>query len=753
MDRKRQASAWVEPSTVQLHLKDYLRIISVRRWVLISSLVLVALAVTLSVFTATPVYRVEALLLIEPMKVNLTEFKSVYDSTLGATGGHLANREFLETQYELILARPTLERTFAEFEFGSMPEFQNAREPIAKFRKLFAVNPVRQSRLARVTFDWTEPELSARVLDFLVNEYIDSYRSRAMGVTREGLLALRQKAAEIRPQVEAKADNLQNFMVSNNMVSLEETQNIVVDRLKEINHNLTEVEKNRIEAESEYRSVEQAIRGDFKVENTPEVASSQTIRDLKLEFIKTKQRASDLGKSFGPNHPEVKAAQAMLDAIRDKTQIEMMSILQTVKAEYERAVHQESELKIGLARQEARVMEFNRLAVRYKVLRSEHDTLSKTYNAVARRIEEIEIASAAGSKGDNIFVITHPNVPGRPIKPRKGISIVLSVFFGLALGTALCFFVEYFDTTIKTKEDVEALLGVPVIGYVPGITDDELAEVSNGSPVPAELHSVKRPRSSVAEAFRSIRTALAFSGQDGSLRHILVTSATRGEGKSLSSVNIAVTLAQTGKSVLLIDADMRKPRIHKIFRVAPNPGLSNLLAGEGVVNLAQAVREVEEVDNLRLLPCGPLPPNPSELLQSARMKELLGEMNGMFDVVVFDTPPLVSVTDAAVLSQYVGNVVLVVRSFSTQREIVSRAGEILSETNSRVLGVVLNNADVPRAAYNPYYYGNYYGYGTEEDGKKTRKRRRRSGKGDGDGDGTGDAHPSPKSTVSHNRLS
>jgi capsular exopolysaccharide synthesis family protein len=514
-------------------------------------------------------------------------------------------------------------------------------------------------------------------------------------------------------------------MVKNNMVSLDETQNIVVERLKEINKNLTDIEKERIEVESEYRSVEQALPGNFRVENLPEVANSQTIRDLKLEYIRTKQRHSDLGKSFGPNHPEVKAAQAMLDAIREKTEIEMLSILAAAKTTYDRVLRQEKELGAELVKQEEHVMKFNKIAVRYSVLKSGYETLSKTYNAVARRIEEIEIASAAGSKGDNIFVITHPRVPVKPFKPRKTLSIALSICFGLGLGVALCFFAEYLDTTIKTKGEAESLMGAPVIGYVPEITQSELLESGNSVGVPLELASIIKPRSAVAEAFRSIRTALAFSGHEGGLKNLLVTSATRGEGKSLTSVNIAISMAQTGKRVLLIDADMRKPRLHKIFRVAPNPGLSNRLADEGVASLADAVRPIREIENLSLLPCGPLPPNPAELLQGNHMERLLEEIGDLFDVAVFDTPPLVSVTDAAVLSQYICNVVLVIRSFSTQREIVSHAKDIITETKSRVLGLVLNNADAPRTSYQAYYYGYIYGYGDDEDTKKARNRRRR----------------------------
>lgn len=724
MNRKAELSAWASLN-VGPHLKDYLRVVSVRRWVFLCAFVSVVLTVAVWVFVRTPIYRAESMLLIEPVKVNLTEFKAVYDPTLGEAGGHLANQEFLETQYNLIVSRPLLEQTFEKFGYGSMQEFKDKKEPIEKFAKLFRVIPVRRSRLATVTFEWKDPELAARTVDFLVNEYIADYRKRALGVTREGLSALREKAEELRPQVDAKANELQKFRADHNMVSLEETQNIVVERLKDISKNLTEVERIRIEVESDYLSIERALAGEFQMENLPEIASSETIRDLKLEYIKTKQRYSDLGKSFGPNHPEVKAAQAILDAIKEKTEAEMISILKTVKAEYERAVNREKQLRDELRKQEEEVMEFNQLAVEYKALADDCDTLRRTYNAVAKRIEEIEIATAAGSKGDNIFIISAPRVPMKPVKPRKALSLAIALVFGASLGVGLCFLVDYLDTTVKTKEDVEALMGVPVIGYIPGIEDGHANGVH--SDLPVELHLLKEPRSAVAEAFRSIRTAIAFSSNNGGLKQLIVTSSDRSEGKSMSSVNISVVMAQTGKSVLLVDADLRKPRLHKVFGVAPSPGLSNLLVGEGASSLDEAIRKVEGIDNLYLLPSGPMPPNPAELLQSSRMKQLLEEMGSRFDITILDTPPLVSVTDAAVLCQYVKNVVMVVRSFSTQREIIARAKEIISETNSKVLGMVLNNVDVPRGEYHSYYYGYYYGYG-DEDGKRTKKGRSRNGK-------------------------
>ena len=712
----------------RVHLKDYLQVISARRWTLISTFVIVVLGVTVWMLVQTPVYRAEALLLIEPGKVNLTEFKGVYDPTQMDLGSPLGRREFFETQCKLIVCRPLLEKTFKEFGFGNLREYRDVEDPIAGFGKYFAVRPVHQSRLVLVTFDWKDPELAARALDFLVKEYIADYRRRSVGVTTGGLQALREKAEQLRPKVEAKADELQRFMVEHNMVSLEKTQNIVVDRLKELNKSLSEVERQKIEFESICTNIQQALEEKRPLEDMPEVAGSTAIRDLKLEYIRTKQACSDLSERFGPNHPEVVAAGARLDAVAVKMQEEMQSVLAVARAQRERAAGQAEDLRRELAQQELRVMAFNKLAVRYNILQNAYETLNKTYNAIVKRIEEIEITMAAGSKEDNIFVITHPRVPVTPARPRKKLAVGLAVVVGLLLGAGLCFFVDYLDTTIKTKEDVEEILGVPTIGYVPSLRKSDLDKTDGNGQRAVELAALEKPRSAVAEAFRSIRTALAFSATDGALKRLLVTSSSPKEGKTMVSMNVAMALAQAGKRVLLVGADMRKPRLHKVFQVPGRPGLSNLLAGEGVSNARDAIRPVPGIENLSLLPSGPTPPSPADLLGSERMEELLDELSQEFDVLVLDTPPALNVTDAVVLCQYVPGVILVIRSFTTQRKLAQRATELLARAQGKMVGVILNNVDVHRAGYYPYssyyYYQNYYYHYGDETSEKPRKRRR-----------------------------
>jgi len=715
------------PSDSQTHLKDYVRIILARRWVLISTFLIVVLGVLTVVLIQTPVYKAQTVLLIEPKTVNITDFKRVYDPTLGGTDP-LGNREFYETQYKLIVARPLLERTFKQFDFGSMKEFRDLKDPIASFGRLFAVNPVRRSRLLTVDFEWRDPELAARTVDYLVDQYIADYRKRTVGVTEGGLQALREKAEELRPEVEAKSNELTKFMADKNMVSVDKEKDIALERLREISTGLTEAERDRAERESIFANIAQALEEQESLEDIPEVAGSTAIRDLKLEHTKTKQESKDLSSRFGPKHPEVVAVTARLKAIAEDMKKELLSLFAAAQADLARANSLAEQLREELDQQEQRVIGLNALAGEYAMIDKAHATLSRTYEAIVKRVQEIEISMAAGSKNDNVFVISHPQVPVKPSKPRKKLSLFLAFFMGLALGGALCFFVDYLDTTIKTKDGAEKALNAPVIGYVPALKEGDVAKSPDGQSA-VELLALDKPRSAVAEAFRSIRTALAFSSVEEDRRHFVVTSSSPKEGKTLTSINIALALAQAGKKVLLVDADMRKPRLHKIFRVPAAPGLSNILAGEGVAGFQDALQPVAGLDGLSLIPSGPLPPNPAELLGSDRMKDLLTDLHDHFDVVVFDTPPAINVTDSAVLSRNVHGAIMVVRCFSTQRELARRSRDLLTQAGGKLLGVILNNVDVPRSGYysydSYYYYHQYYYYYGDDNAKRVRKRRRR----------------------------
>ena len=421
-----------------------------------------------------------------------------------------------------------------------------------------------------------------------------------------------------------------------------------------------------------------------------------------------KLRCSDLSDSLGPNHPLVKAATATLATVAERLELEVRNVLASAEADYQRAKHQENELVAADEQQKKAVLELNGLERDYRTLKDADTNLRRAYNAVTQRIQDIEIALAAGTRDDGVFIDTPPIRPIEPIKPRKQRMLALAGLLGVFLGAGLCFFLEYLDTTVKSKEDVETLLNASVLGFVPSTRNGHAEPGVTG---PVELTAFEKPHAPVAEAFRSIRTALTFTRMGAQSHQFVITSALASEGKTFVSVNVALALAQSGKKVLLVDADLRRPRIHRVFRAASSPGLSNLLAGEGEIALDQAIRPSPAV-NLSFMPSGPIPRNPAELLDGPRMVELIRALSERFDYVIYDTSPAINVTDAVVLARHVHGALLVVRSFATDRAAASHARELLTESGARLLGVIINGVDAPPAIYGRYggYYAGYSSY-------------------------------------------
>jgi len=704
------------------HLKDYLRILMMRRWILFSVFIVFMAAAAAYITIKTPIYNATALLLIESSNMNLTEFKSVYDPT--TSDGDVSRQTFLQTQYELILCRPLLERTYKKYKSELGNPYKGLKEPLKAFKACFSVKPVRRTRLAEVSFKWKNPETAARVVDNHVKEYLSDYRERRLGVSKEGLLALKEREKVLKRDVTEKAQALQNFIRENGMVSLDKDQDYVVEGMKDISRSLRNMELTRIEAESRFSDIALALSESRPLEEMPEIINSNTIRDLKLEYIKAKQAFNELGDRFGPNHPEVKSADAKVSSVTEKIKNEITNVLASAEADFNRASKQESELKLALSDQEKLVMSYKDKSIEYNILNEEFEALNKTYITVSERIQEIDTSIAAGEE-DNIFIIARPRVPTKPVAPRKSATLVIAAILSIILGATLCFFIEYLDTTVKTKEEVEKLLGIPVIGYVPSIGMEQAA--NNGRPI--ELVSLDKPNSTVAEAFRTIRTALTFSDAGQGVRNLVLTSSVPMEGKTLISANLAISLAKSNKKVLLVDADLRRPRLTRVLSPKSKQGLSSLLINAKGVTF-ESVVQTTDVETFQILPSGPIPPNPAELLGSPRMKQLVDELSEKYDHIIFDTPPAISATDSTVLSQYVNGTILVVRAFTTQRELAVRAKDTIQKSSGKLVGAILNSVDVPRGSgyggYSSYYYYDRYYSGDKK--KQSRKMQARSRK-------------------------
>lgn len=362
------------------------------------------------------------------------------------------------------------------------------------------------------------------------------------------------------------------------------------------------------------------------------------------------------------------------------------------------------ELGKSLARERKSALDYERKAIEYGVLEREVRSNKELFESVLKRVKETTLSETI--KANNISIQERAKTPLIPIKPRKKLNIILACLVGAVGGIGLAFFFDYLDNSIKTPEDVEKYVQYPFLGYIPAIESEQKDTI-------VQLE----PKSGVAEAYRTLRTSILFSSSDQVVtKSILVTSPGPGEGKTITASNLSITMAVGGSRVLLVDSDMRKPRVNKIFDLKNDIGLSNFLVGQA--GLDEIVKETG-IQNLSVISCGPRPPNPSELLTSPQMANFIREATEKFDKVIFDSPPLGVVTDANILAKIVSGVILVFQGGKTSRNIIPRIRQLLTNAQARILGVCINNLRQERSGYYNYYYYNYQYYGKEDEKKET----------------------------------
>lgn len=685
-------------------LREYVRILRARKWAFFGVSLSVILCVALVTFASRAVYRSTCLLLIEPKGMNVAKVDGVYDPI---TAG-MALNDYYKTQFEILRSRRIIEPVANALQVASRAEFKNERDPVESFTTTVSVEPIRESRLVRVSVESFDRDFATSAANEIVGKFVDESNERSLGISDTGLRKLKEMERSLRPKYEAAAKGLQQFRDTNSIYFLDESQSIAVQQLRVLSGELSKARGDRAKAAAESQTVATSLK-DGKLDGSfPELMPSKALDDLKIELERTEQDRDDLLKHYTVDHPAVRSATARVARVRTHYEDEQRSIIATFEkrlmAEDARVV----ELERAVEKAELRVAEIGRTAVRLQFLKEESDNVAASYKNVARRIEEVEVAIATGTKENNLFVIDRALVPRLPVRPRKLLNLALGTVLGLILGFASCLLLEYLDQTIKGKDDAERLLGYPLLGFVPRAEAGELSVAADGSRTPIELVAMQSPRGNVAEAFRAIRTGIAFTLPTTGSTALLVTSATPGDGKSFVSVNLAYSLAQTGRRVLLIDGDLRRARLHTIFGLRNvDAGLSTTLAPGEEVSLAAAQKTA--CATLDVMPAGPIPPNPAELLGGRSMAALLEQALVAYDWVVVDAPPLTAVADPAILLAHIRHAVFVLRSFSTARAAALRAKELLDQSPGVVAGVVLNTVDVP-TGQNSDYYGHYGSY-------------------------------------------
>ena len=709
-----------------VHILDRLAIVYRYRHVAIAVFVLTAATMVIQGYTAVSVYQAQAQIMIEDERATavpgLNNSESVY---------YEDPEPYYNTQYRIIKGRDLARRVIHKVNLQAIPEFNGtASQPVTPLtmlrdveHRLIArvmpkreepqeaakgdetpdesalvsafighvdVQPIRGSRLVNVAFESRDPNFAAQAVNALVDEYVDQNLQLKIQASQNMLQWLENEIDKQQQKMQESEQALTEYRSRQNALSLDDKQNIVTQRLTQLNEALIHARTAKAQKEALYSQV-RSMSG-ASADAIPAISQNPNILTLKAKIADLMQQRAQLLEKYGDKWPAVQAVNANLQEARAQLDAETTRALHSIKNEYDTAVLEERTLAANLDAAKADVNDMSRKSVGYNVMEREAHSNRQIWESLLSRQKELSVAS--NSRANNVRVVDHAEVPKSAVTSGSRRSWLLALAVGLVAAIGVAFGLDYMNDTIKTPEDVTRRLKMPFLGLVPSVRGDKHPLLAS-SHVPHDF----------GESFRSLRTSLLAKYPGTSTKVITVTSAQPLEGKTTTAANIAMALAYGGSRVLLIDADMRRPGLHRPLRLTNDRGLSKVLIGQA------RVRDVIQrtVDpNLLAITAGPAPPNPSELLSSERMKTLLTNLShGPFDWILIDTPPVLAVTDAVILAPAVSGVTFVIGAEMTRRRLAERAIETIMSTQPKAINVVLNKVDFAR---NKYYYSRYYGH-------------------------------------------
>jgi capsular exopolysaccharide synthesis family protein len=709
----------------EVHLLDYVRILYKRRWLAGTAFLIVAVSSAVSTYTTTPIFQARAEVLIEKENTNVVTFKQAIEQ-------NQTTDDYYQTQYKMLQSRALARKTIDALKLWDHAElnpkatdsltvrkvvlapasmvrhwFRSAPPPpasaaplpdetkkqsavIDRFLEGLSVTPVRYSRLVDVKYASTSPTFAADVANGLARAFIEQNLEFKFLSSKEASDWLGARLAEQRKLVDASEQALQQYREQHDAIPLDDRQDVVVQKLGDLNAAVTRAKTTRIEKEGLYRQLQAAEANPALLDTFPAILTNSFIQQLKAELSDLQRQYTLLSEKLDYKHPDIIKLKASIQLSQTKLNAEISKVVQSVKNEYQGAVVQESSLTAALNQQKGEALAANRKGIEYGILARDAASNRLIFESLMQRTKETGISGEL--KTNNIRIVDAAETPRWPINANSRNDMLLGLFGGAALGIGLAFFFEYLDNRIKLPEEMKQHLGLPFLGMVPALFDkvNRSPLINNGVPP------------NFLESFRGIRTNLLFSSADPGSRSIVVTSTGPSEGKTLVAANLAVALAQAGPRVLLIDADMRKPRVHMVFERPQEPGLSNVLVG--TAKASESVHRTT-VPGLWVMTAGMHPPNPAELLGSQRFKDFLASLGQHFEWVIIDTPPVMAVTDASVAAHVVSGVLFVVGAQLTSRHTARRAIEQLQHARANLVGGVLNRVDLQ---HHGYYYSTYY---------------------------------------------
>ncbi len=720
-------------------LREYVRVLIKSKWVVVITVLLFVSVVTISTLRTTPIYEAVGSIAInkmDPVTFNLKDSSSsidYYDPADMDTEVRILKSDLLALQVirQLNLDKPpeaaknkiasSLELTTDSMQ----PDSARTSSALSDFKNNLQVSLVPNTRIIEIRYRSPDKNLAARAVNTLANTYVEQNFKTRFESTMQASDWLSKQLVDLQIKVETSQEKLVKYQKEHEILGIDEKQNITTAKLDELNRELTAAESARMEKESIYHLVQSGDSDSIvAAANVDGAARGSSANSALLEKLREQQadlkiQVAQLSTQFGPSYPKLAQLNSQLKEVDAQIQSEMRKVASRLRGDYLAAVQRESMLRSALEQQKQQANKLNESAIEYSLLKRDVDANRTLSEGLLEKLKEAGVT--AGLRSNNFRIVDAARIPTSPSGPNMLRNLAFALALGLSTGIGLAFLVESMDNTVRTPEQAQTISSLPSLGMIPLGSrstremrgSSKLALASSKEAV--ELVTKSRPRSQMAESYRALRTSLLLTFPGGPPKVILITSALPEEGKTTTSVNSAIVLAQKGTRVLLLDADLRRPSIHKTLGMGPTLGLSNVLTG--AASLQEAIIPSTIVPELFLLPAGTPPPNPAELLASTKMKNVLEELRKHYDHIIIDSPPTLSVTDAVVMSTAADAVVLVIRSGHTTRPALRRARDILRQVNARVCGVLVNavNLNSPDYYYHYEYQGKYgHGYYQEE---------------------------------------
>ncbi len=728
-----------------IDLREYWRILVKRRWTVIGVLAIILVAALLATLLMVPEYRSTVQLQITPQGSRILAYEDFANDQAGAAGR--GYQEFLNTQTEILRSRSLAEAVVRAENLENHPELtgeirqrsivaelrsllgtlrggsedaelNGQRDPVRRaadrLRDRIEVQPVRNSQLVNLSFTGFDPEFAARVASAIAEQYTRANMQRRMDAGAEARVFLEDELNDMRITLERSDQALTDFARRNNIADLDERLEMSRAGLRQLNDRLSEIQTELVQLSAWRQLIEQG-----RINALDPIVNSSTLEDLERRLLEANTEYTSLSERFMDGFPAVQEVLSRIQQLEREIENRRATIVENILGRYETLRVQESSLEDAIAQREQFIMGLNERGVQFNILRREFETSRELYDGLLQRMKEIGVA--AGVQENNVSVIDQAQVAGSPFKPNLPRNLALAAVLGLMAGVGLALLLEFLDGSIRRVEDIERLVDRPVLGMVPLVKfkGRDGKQKRRPSVVENPDHSIShysatKPSSGVSEAFRSLRTSLGFSTSHGMPKVMMFTSSSMSEGKTTCAINLATVLAQNGSRVLLIDADLRKPRVHREFNRPRSPGLTNRIALFENTGKDNGAIYPTHVSGLFMMPAGSSTPNPAEMLSSERLAKVIDGCKRAFDIVLIDAPPILGLADALILSRQTEGVVFVAKAGETGKDNFRVSMKRLAQVQAPVLGVVLNGVDLDSPEY-AYYSSYYYNYESHDD--------------------------------------